>query len=82
MAVSLLPNWLHVGLTFLLLPGEFYSFLSSRLVQFEHFILLARVRDELSDRSFSPQLFTFIPIYCLPCSKVQVSFAQLPTVSM
>lgn len=54
MAVSLLPNWLHVALTFLLLPGEFYSFFLSGFVPFVH------VQDEEHLVYFS-QLFTFQP---------------------
>lgn len=46
MAVSLLPNWLHVALTFLLLPGEFYSFLLSGSVPLVHFVLPVHVQDE------------------------------------
>lgn len=46
MAVSLLPNWLHVTLVFLFLPGEFYSFLLSGSAPLVHFILAVHVKDE------------------------------------
>lgn len=46
MAVSMLPNWLHVALTFLLLPGEFYSFLLSASVPLVYFALPAHVQDD------------------------------------
>lgn len=83
MAVSLLPNWLHVTLVFLLLPGEFYSFLLSGSAPLVHFILAVHVKEE--DHIFMTLLCRLmvcfsqfsILMHYIQCFEINVSFAQL-----